>query len=105
MHMIYNIVVLCSLEHVQMLVNELREQLTANYSGMAYVTDQGYTRTQRHGFLVLEWQSDVLDEDLLSQLEQDVRVKDLIVYDLPTDEDAASLFGAVVAHERWEAHL
>ena len=103
--MIYNLVVLCSLEHTQMLVNELREQLTADSSGIAYVTDQGYTRTNRHGFLVIEWQSDVLDEDLLNQLEQDERVKDLIVYDLPTDEDAASLFGAVVAHERWEAHL
>src|SRR5215471_2567743 len=103
--MIYNIVVLCSLDHVQMLVNELREQLTADYSGIAYVTDQGYTHTNRHGFLVLEWQSDVLDEDLLNQLEQDERVKDVIVYTLPTDEDAASLFGAIVAHERWEGHL
>ena len=103
--MIYNIILLCFLEHVQMLVNELREQLTADYSGIAYVTDQGYTRTQRHGFLVIEWQSDVLDEDLLNQFEQDVRVKDIITYDLPTDEDATSLFGAVVAHENWEAHL
>jgi hypothetical protein len=103
--MIYNLIVLCSLNHVQMLVNELREQLTADYSGIAYVTDQGYTRTNRHGFLVIEWHSDELDEDLLNQLEQDERVKDLIVYDLPTDEDAAGLFGAVVAHERWEAHL
>jgi len=103
--MIYNIVVLCSLNHVQMLVGELQEQCTADYSGIAYVTDQGYTRTNRHGFLVLEWLSDVLDEDLLNQLAQDERVKDLIVYDLPTDEDAASLFGAVVARERWEAQL
>ena len=103
--MIYNIVLLCSLDHVQMLVNELQAQLTADYSGIAYVTDQGYTYTKRHGFLVLEWLSDVLDEDLLNQLEQDVRIKDVIPYTLPTDEDAASLFGAVVAHERWEAHL
>jgi len=103
--MLYNIVILCSLNHVQMLVNELQEQLTADYSSIAYVTDQGYTRTNRHGFLVLEWLSDVLDEDLLNQLAQDERVKDLIVYDLPTDEDAASLFGTVVAHERWEAQL
>jgi hypothetical protein len=103
--MIYNIVLLCSLNHAQMLVNELQEQLTADYSGIAYVTDQGYTRTNRHGFLVIEWLSDVLDEELLNQLEQDERVNDLIVYMLPTDEDAASLFGAVVAYERWEAHL
>src|SRR5260370_494915 len=104
MSMIYNLVVLCSLNHIQMLVNELREQLTADYSGIAYVIDQGFTRTNRHSFLVIEWQSDVLDEDLLNQLEQDERVEDLIVYELPTDEDVASLFGAVVAHESWEAH-
>jgi hypothetical protein len=103
--MIYNIILLCSLEYVQILVNELREQLTADYSGIAYVTDQGYTRTSRHGFLVIEWHCDELDEDLLNQLEQDERIKDVIVYDLPTDEDAASLFGAIVAHERWEAQL
>jgi hypothetical protein len=103
--MIYNIIVLCSLDYVQMLVNEMQEQLTADYSGIAYVTEQGYTRTQRHGLLVIEWLSDALDEELLSQLEQDERVKDLLIYELPSDADAAGLFGAVVAHDRWEAHL
>ena len=103
--MTFNIVLLCSLEHTQMLVSELQEQLTAEYSGIAYVTDQGYTYTKRHGFLVIEWHSDVLSEELLSQLEQDERVKDVIAYPLSYDEDEAVLLGAIVAYESREAQL
>jgi hypothetical protein len=97
--MIYNIVVLCSLDHTQLLANELREQFTAEYSGVAYVIDQGTTWTKRHGFLVIEWLADELNEDLLSQLEQDERVKDLCPYTLPADDDVASLFSRIVATE------
>jgi predicted NUDIX family phosphoesterase len=103
--MIYNIVVLCSLNHTQMLVGELQEQLTAEYSGIAYVTDQGFTYTKRHGFLVIEWHSDVLSEDLLSQLEQDERAKDVIPYTLSYNEDEAVLLGTIIAQDQWEAQL
>jgi hypothetical protein len=88
-----------------MLVSELQEQLLTDYPNMAYVTDQGYTYTHRHGFLVIEWQADQLDHHLLHQLEQDERVKDLFVYTLAVDEQAPILFGSIVAHESKEAHL
>jgi hypothetical protein len=103
--MFYNIVLLCSLEHTQMLVNELQEQFTTDYAGITFVTDQGSTYTKWHGFIVIEWLCDGLDEELLGQLEQDERIKDIVPYTLPTDEDAASLFGAIVAHDSREAHL